>query len=79
MKDNQVGVEVASISVLHHLSGLEEPVNPLISVINLTDLKVLSQTDQSFSYNFYTILIKKNAQTKTIHALNDSGRQPNAL
>ncbi|TDS14964.1 helix-turn-helix domain-containing protein [Sphingobacterium paludis] len=56
---------IRSISEFHRLLGLREPLHPLISIIDVTELKLQENAiwDQ-FTVDFYSISIKKNIQAK---------------
>lgn len=56
---------IQSISELHRLLSLPKPEHPLVSMINLTDLKeVCKEMVGSFVYNFYSVCIKKDFNGK---------------
>lgn len=54
-----------SVTELHSLMGLKKPSNPLISVVNLSEIEQHKGSSvQSVVYDFYTILLKKNCEAK---------------
>lgn len=62
---------INSISELHRLLELPKPKHPLVSVINLNEIKCFR--DESLSsvvYNFYSICIKKNFKGKLKYGQN---------
>lgn len=62
---------IESITELHRLLGLPKPEHPLVSVINLSDLReACMRMDGSFTYNFYTICIKKDFKGKLKYGQN---------
>lgn len=62
--DNQL-YTINSVSDLHRLLGLPKPLHPLVSVINLAEIKCYLDTSvKSWLYNFYSICIKKDFNGK---------------
>ena len=54
-----------TISEFHRLRGLPAPEHPLISVINVEDIKNLHDNEPSiFVYDFYSISLKRNCVGK---------------
>jgi AraC family transcriptional regulator, transcriptional activator of pobA len=52
---------INSISELHRLMGLSKPLHPLISLINMEEIKSLAHTEEvHFLLNFYGVSLKKN-------------------
>ena len=64
MTNNQP-YRIKTISEFHHLRGLPPPEHPLISVVNLEDIKKFSDDEPHiFIYDFYFIALKKNCDVK---------------
>lgn len=62
---------INSISDLHRLLGLPKPLHPLVSVINLAEIKCYPDTSiKSWLYNFYSICIKKDFNGKLKYGQN---------
>ena len=62
---------INSISELHRLLSLPKPEHPLVSMINLSDLKdVCHEMIGSFVYNFYSVCIKKGFKGKLKYGQN---------
>ncbi|KAA3440060.1 helix-turn-helix domain-containing protein [Rufibacter hautae] len=62
---------IKSVSELHRLLGIPQPEHPLVSLINLSDLRDACQTMLgSFVYSFYTVCIKKGFQGKLKYGQN---------
>ncbi|GAB3510691.1 helix-turn-helix domain-containing protein [Spirosoma knui] len=62
---------INSISELHRLLSLPRPEHPLVSMINLSDLRTsCSELVGSFVYNFYSICIKKDFAGKLKYGQN---------
>ena len=62
---NQVPIRIKTISEFHRLRGLPKPEHPLISVINVEDLKMVEGDGQiNFVYDFYSISLKRNCNAK---------------
>ncbi len=56
---------IQSISELHRMMGLSKPLHPLISLINMDEVKASeSERDITFVLNFYGISLKRNVQGK---------------
>lgn len=53
---------VNSVTQLHELLSLPKPEHPLISVINLKDIKPSGK--ESLAFNFYSIWLEKNVESK---------------
>jgi len=68
--DNQP-YTINSISDLHRLLELPKPSHPLVSVINLAEIKCYLDTSmKSWIYNFYSICIKKDFKGKMKYGQN---------
>lgn len=62
---------INSISELHRLLALPKPEHPLVSVINLSEIKCyFDDSLRSVIYNFYSICIKKNFNGKMKYGQN---------
>ena len=62
---------INSISDLHRLLELPKPAHPLVSVINLAEIKCyLDESLRSVIYNFYSICIKKDFKGKMKYGQN---------
>lgn len=59
---------VNSVTQLHQLLSLPKPVHPLISVINLKDIKPSGK--ESLVFNFYSIWQEKNVESKLRYGQN---------
>ncbi|KOS05763.1 AraC family transcriptional regulator [Flavobacterium akiainvivens] len=56
---------INSICELHSFLNLEKPAHPLVSVINLSDVRYnIPENTSSIVYNFYTVYLKKNYNAK---------------
>lgn len=53
-----------TISEFHKFRGLPKPEHPLISVINLADVKVMPEGESSILLDFYSIALKRNFNAK---------------
>jgi len=53
-----------SISEFHQFRGLPKPEHPLISVINLDDVKTMPKGENSIVFDFYSIALKRNFNGK---------------
>ena len=53
-----------TISELHNFRGLPKPEHPLISVINLADIKKMPQGKNNLVFDFYSIALKRNFNAK---------------
>lgn len=53
-----------TISEFHKFRGLPSPEHPLISVINLADVKIMSEGEKSILFNFYSLALKRNFNAK---------------
>ena len=64
MPNNQP-LRIKTISEFHHLRNLPMPEHPLISVINVEDMKAFSDDEPNiFVYDFYFIALKRNCAVK---------------
>jgi AraC family transcriptional regulator, transcriptional activator of pobA len=64
---------INSISELHRLWSLPKPEHPLVSFINLGDIKSISETDKSISQivlNFYSVWLEKGVEGKIKYGQN---------
>jgi len=62
---NQAPIRIKTVSEFHRLRGLPKPEHPLISVINVEDLKMVEGDGQiNFVYDFYSISLKRNCNAK---------------
>ena len=61
---------IQSVSELHRLLELPKPEHPLVSVINLENIKCMDESIKSVIYNFYSICIKKNFKGKLKYGQN---------
>lgn len=62
---------IHSISELHRIFELPKPAHPLVSIINLSDVKCnIDESLKSVVYNFYSICIKKNFKGKLKYGQN---------
>ena len=52
------------ISEFHQFRGLPKPEHPLISVINLDDVKTMPKGENSIVFDFYSIALKRNFNGK---------------
>jgi len=59
---------VNSVSQLHQLLSLPKPMHPLISVIDLKDIKPSGK--ESIIFNFYSIWLEKNVESKLRYGQN---------
>ncbi|WP_210490139.1 helix-turn-helix domain-containing protein [Rufibacter aurantiacus] len=70
-KQNSSPYTIQSISELHRLLGIPQPEHPLVSLINLSDLReTCGAMLGSFVYSFYSICIKKDFQGKLKYGQN---------
>jgi len=53
-----------TISEFHTFRGLPRPEHPLISVINLADVKIIPEGENSILLDFYSIALKRNFGSK---------------
>lgn len=53
-----------TITEFHRFRGLPKPEHPLISVINLADVKAMPEGENSILLDFYSISLKKNFNAK---------------
>ncbi|GGI29338.1 hypothetical protein [Pedobacter mendelii] len=53
-----------TISDFHKFRGLPKPEHPLISVINLADVKRMPEGENSILLDFYSIALKRNFNAK---------------
>jgi AraC family transcriptional activator of pobA len=56
--------EFKTISEFHKFRGLPKPEHPLISVINLADVKTIPEGESSILFDFYSIALKRNFSAK---------------
>jgi len=64
-------IAINSISELHHLIGISKPQHPLISLINLDELKRSDNPSEvGFILNFYSISLKRNVKGKLKYGQN---------
>jgi AraC family transcriptional activator of pobA len=62
---------INSISELHRLMGLPKPLHPLVSLINMDEVKSSAHTEEvHFLLNFYGISLKKNLTGKLKYGQN---------
>ena len=62
---NKQPVRIKTISEFQRLRGLPMPEHPLISVINVEDVKKSPGNEPTnFIYNFYSIALKRNCDAK---------------
>ena len=70
-KESAYPYTINSISELHRLLALPKPAHPLVSVINLAEIKYYpEETLKSVIYNFYSICIKKGFKGKLKYGQN---------
>ena len=61
----QEPLKVMSISALHNLLNIEKPSHPLISIVNLTEIKSdFAYADQTLVYPFYAIALLKEVNDR---------------
>lgn len=64
-------ITINSISELHRLMSLPKPLHPLISLINMDEVKSSEHSDEAhFFFNFYGISLKKNLTGKLKYGQN---------
>jgi AraC-like DNA-binding protein len=64
-------ITINSISELHRMWGLPKPMHPLVSLINLSDIKSCSDNSiKSVVYNFYSVIFKKDCEIKLKYGQN---------
>lgn len=58
--------QIKSITQFHRLLSLPDPLHPLISVLQISDMQEIKESDlwRKFSTDFYTVSLKKNVQVK---------------
>ena len=62
---------INSVSELHRLLGLSGPEHPLVSVIDLSEARNISETSKHAAvFNFYSVCIKKDFKGKLKHGQN---------
>lgn len=61
---NKQPYRIKSISEFHHLRNLPTPEHPLISVINVEDMKPFDDEPNVFVYDFYFVALKKYCAVK---------------
>lgn len=60
----EIPTTVNSVSELHHILGLPKPYNPLVSVIDLSEVKNYNQiVSKTIIYNFYSIFLKNDYES----------------
>nr|WP_315179490.1 helix-turn-helix transcriptional regulator [uncultured Flavobacterium sp.] len=70
-KESNSPYSINSISELHRLLQLPKPKHPLVSVINLNEIKChFDESIKSFVYNFYSICTKKDFKGKLKYGQN---------
>jgi AraC family transcriptional activator of pobA len=70
-KETHSPYSINSISELHRLLQLPKPKHPLVSVINLNEIKChFDESIKSFVYNFYSICAKKDFKGKLKYGQN---------
>ncbi|MFV8373149.1 helix-turn-helix domain-containing protein [Flavobacterium sp. LB2P74] len=70
-KDTTSPYIINSISELHRLLELPKPKHPLVSVINLNEIKChFDESMKSFVYNFYSVCTKKDFKGKLKYGQN---------
>ncbi|MES2576881.1 MULTISPECIES: AraC family transcriptional regulator [unclassified Flavobacterium] len=70
-KETHSPYSINSISELHRLLQLPKPKHPLVSVINLNEIKChFDESIKSFVYNFYSICTKKDFKGKLKYGQN---------
>lgn len=55
---------IKTISEYHKLKGLPKPEHPLVSVIHLDETQQLTATQKSWVFDFYSIALKRNFDSK---------------
>lgn len=55
---------IKTISEYHRFRGLPKPEHPLVSVINLDEMGMLSDEQTSWAFDFYSIALKRNFDSK---------------
>ncbi len=71
MKKTTQPYTIQSVSELHRLLALPKPQHPLVSVINLAEIKCIWNEDvKSVIYNFYSVCIKKDFTGKLKYGQN---------
>jgi len=55
---------IKTISEYHQLKGLPKPEHPLVSVIHLDETQQLTATQNTWVFNFYSIALKRNFDSK---------------
>ena len=63
MKNTQP-YRIKTISEYHQLKGLSKPEHPLVSVIHLDEMEIASTTQTSWVFDFYSIALKRNFDSK---------------
>jgi len=71
MAKNVNHIAINSISELHRLMGLPKPLHPLISLINMDEVRSSEKTEElHFLLNFYGVSLKKNISGKLKYGQN---------
>jgi len=55
---------IKTISEYHKIKGLPKPEHPLISVLHLDETQQLTTTEKSWAFDFYSIALKRNFDSK---------------
>jgi hypothetical protein len=61
---NTILHKIKTIAEYHQFTNLPGPEHPLISVINFEDVKRMSETQYSFTLDFYSIALKRDFNAK---------------
>ena len=62
---------VDSLLQFHHLLTLPDPLHPLVSIVDLEDIRIQKDSIlEKFSANFYSISLKKDVKTKMRYGQN---------
>ena len=64
MVKNTQPYRIKTISEYHQLKGLSKPEHPLVSVIHLDEMEIASTTQTSWVFDFYSIALKRNFDSK---------------
>ena len=63
MKNTQP-YRIKTISSYHQLKGLSKPEHPLVSVIHLDEMEIVTTSQTSWVFDFYSIALKRNFDSK---------------
>ena len=55
---------IKTISEYHQLKGLSKPEHPLVSVIHLDEMEIVTTSQTSWVFDFYSIALKRNFDSK---------------